>query len=248
MTRVKWRGRRDRLEKLRPEARCSDVLPCLRPRENGDGFWRKERIVRRAPFPSSDRALQTMGMPAVESRRWTAAEVRALPEEPGKRFECVDGELLVSPSPRLPHQVAQSILFGELYNYLRLTGAGVVLCAPFDMELDTYTLVQPDLLVLPTFEGRFPRTDAEIGDAILFIEVLSPSTARYDRIVKRQRYQRHGVEYWIVDVDARLIERWMPTDDRPDVRTTEITWQPPGATEPLHLDIVSLFRQAVGVA
>jgi Uma2 family endonuclease len=45
-------------------------------------------------------------MPAIDVPRWTAEAVRALLEEPGKRFECVDGELLVTPSPRLPHQSA----------------------------------------------------------------------------------------------------------------------------------------------
>ena len=45
-----------------------------------------------------------MGMPAMQERRWTAAEVRALPDEPGKRFEVVDGELLVSPGPTFRHQ------------------------------------------------------------------------------------------------------------------------------------------------
>jgi hypothetical protein len=55
--------------------------------------------------------LQRLSMPAVVPHRWTAAEVRALPDEPGKRFECVDGELLVSPSPRLTHQSVVALLW-----------------------------------------------------------------------------------------------------------------------------------------
>ena len=48
------------------------------------------------------------------------------------------------------------------------------------------------------------------------IEVTLPGTARYDRLVKRRRYQRAPVpEYWIVDLDARLVERWKPDDTRP---------------------------------
>ncbi|MCU0633489.1 MAG: Uma2 family endonuclease [Gemmatimonadaceae bacterium] len=185
-------------------------------------------------------------MPAVESRRWTAAEVRALPEEPGKRFECVDGELLVSPSPVLRHQVMQSVLMETLMPFGRATATGTVLAAPFDMELDPFTLVQPDILVLPRVNGRVPRTDEEIGQALLFIEILSPSTSRFDRVVKRRRYQRHGVEYWIVDLEARLVERWLPAQERPEVHTDQLVWHPVGAAEPLVLDIDALMTEVLG--
>ncbi|MFO0095079.1 MAG: Uma2 family endonuclease, partial [Gemmatimonadaceae bacterium] len=65
-------------------------------------------------MPTVPSAEHMMGMPAVEQRRWTAAEVQALPEEPGKRFECVAGELLVSPSPSRAHQIALALLMTAL--------------------------------------------------------------------------------------------------------------------------------------
>ena len=62
---------------------------------------------------------------------------------------------------------------------------------------------------------------------MLVVEVLSPSTARYDRQVKRRWFQRTGIpEYWIVDPDARQVERWRPTDQRPEVLDTLLLWQP----------------------
>jgi Uma2 family endonuclease len=76
--------------------------------------------------------------------------------------------------------------------------------------------------------------------------VLSPSTARYDRIVKRGRYQRHGVEYWIVDLDARLLERWTPESERPEILTESVTWLPVGAASALTLRLTPLFVEAVG--
>jgi Uma2 family endonuclease len=153
-----------------------------------------------------------MAMSAVLPRRWTADAVRALRDEPGKRFECVDGELLVNPSPRLPHQWAVGAFFEALTSWCRAHAVGAVGMAPFDFELDRFTLVQPDVFIVPLVKGRRPATPEELGHPLLFVEVLSPSTARADRVVKRKRDQRHAVPYWIADADARLVETWgLPT-------------------------------------
>jgi Uma2 family endonuclease len=186
-----------------------------------------------------------MGMPATEPHMWTADEVRALPEEPGKRFECVDGVLLVSPGPRLPHQSVQSLLLEQLLPYCRQVGVGAVFTSPGELELDPRTLVQPDVFILPLVSGKRPKTQDDTGPPLLFIEILSPGTARYDRIVKRERYQRFGVEYWIADADARILERWMPTDERPEILTNSIVWQPSGASAALTVDLVTLFAEAM---
>jgi Uma2 family endonuclease len=118
--------------------------------------------------------------------------------------------------------------------------------APGDMELDRFTLVQPDVYVLPLVDGRRPRTTIEIGHALLFIEVLSPSTARFDRVIKRARYQRYGVEYWIVDLDARLLERWLPQAEQPYIHTDMVQWQPQDSGASLTVDLQALFFDALG--
>jgi Uma2 family endonuclease len=187
-----------------------------------------------------------MGMPAMADRVWTAAEVRALPDEPGKRFEVVDGELLVSPSPSYAHQRAVGFLYRKLHDYLRRFRAGDVLPAPADVELDERTLVQPDLFVVPLVDGRPPRDFAEAARLLLAIEVISPSTGRSDRVVKRPRYQRADAVYWIIDLDARLVERWTPGDERPEVLTTVIEWMTADAPEPLVVDLKELFAEALG--
>jgi Uma2 family endonuclease len=187
-----------------------------------------------------------MVMPAVTPHRWTADDVRALPDEPGKRFECVDGELLVSPSPRLTHQWALGTLFEALSAYCRQHRLAAVGMAPSDFELDRYTLVQPDVFIVPLVNGRRPVTLDELGHPLLFVEVLSPSTARADRVLKRQRYQRHGVPYWIVDVDARLVERWTPDVEHPEIVSGTLTWQPEHATAPFTIDLDALCAEALG--
>ena len=189
---------------------------------------------------------QSMSMPSAVAHSWTAAEVRALPDEAGKRFECVDGELLVTPSPRLSHHWALGALFEALSAYCRTHAFGAVGVAPSDFELDRYTLVQPDLFIIPLVDGRRPVTIDEVGPPLLFVEVLSPSTARADRVLKRQRYQRLGVTYWIVDVDARLVERWTPDSDRPEIVTGALTWHVAGAPVPFTLDLDALFAEALG--
>ena len=188
-----------------------------------------------------------MSMSASTEPRWSAEAVRASPYDPRKRVECVDGELLVSPGPRLVHQSAVTILVRLLDAYCAAHGAGAVFTSPGELELDAFTLVQPDVYVLPLVDGRRPRTTAEVGTPQLLVEVLSPSTARVDRVVKRQRYQRLGVEYWIVDLEARVVERWLPADARPEVLTDAVTWATsPVASAPCVIDLVRLFAEVLG--
>lgn len=185
-----------------------------------------------------------MGMPQTVER-WTAERVKALPAD-GNRYECVDGVLLVTPAPRPRHQVALQSLFLLLHPYLAEHELGDALLSPADIELDAETLVQPDLFVLPSGEARSLKTWKEVSRLLLAVEVLSPSSARADRIVKRRRFQRAGVpEYWVVDLDARLIERWRPRDQRPELLSDTLTWQPDPAQAALTVDLAALFGDIV---
>jgi Uma2 family endonuclease len=186
-----------------------------------------------------------MAMPAVK-RRWTAREVRQLIAESPlatPRYELVDGELLVTPSPSWPHQRAVSLLLGALQEYLKRERVGGVATSPFDVELAPESLVQPDVFVVPTHEARRLRTEMPAGELLLAVEVLSPSSGRHDRVTKRPHYQRHVPEYWIVDLDARLFERWRPGDERPEIVTETLEWNPAGTTEAFALDLIRYFAE-----
>jgi Uma2 family endonuclease len=189
-----------------------------------------------------------MAMPALQlpaRTDWTAAEVRDFPDD-GNRYEVVDGELLVSPSPRLLHQRACAELDRALHPYVGAHRLGEVLRSPADIEFDPRTLVQPDVFVVPLVDGRRPRNWTETRALSVAIEVLSPSTARADRTIKRRKYQAVGTpEYWIVDLDARLVERWTPCDERPAILTDQLEWQPtPGATT-FVLDLAAFFAEVL---
>lgn len=186
-----------------------------------------------------------MGMPQA-TEFWTPDRVRALPDD-GRRYEVVAGELLVTPAPNLPHQEAVTRLVRLLADYTERSGVGYATLSPADLVPEPGSLVQPDVFVAPLIAGRRPRAWTDITRLLLAVEVLSPSTARADRTVKRQLFQRTGVpEYWIVDLDARLVERWRPGGERPEVLTDPLRWQPDPAVEPMVIDLPSFFTQVLG--
>lgn len=194
----------------------------------------------RGPLFLLRRAEHFMGMPET-LERWTAERVRALPDD-GLRHEIVDGELFVTPAPSADHQRAVLEMAVALRAYLKGQGLGEVMVSPADLELDARTLVQPDVFVVPLTAGARPRRWSDVGGLLLAVEILSPSTARADRTAKRRRYQRAGIpEYWIVDLDARVVERWRPGDDRPEILTDRLEWQPVTGRDALALDIGPWF-------
>jgi Uma2 family endonuclease len=186
-----------------------------------------------------------MAMPAVHARRWTAAEVRQLvADNPDltPRYELVDGELLVTPSPGAPHQRTVKVLLGLLDSYLASTRLGEVYVSPSDVELEPEFISQPDLFVLGRAEAlRVRREGFPVFNLMLAIEVVSPSSGRHDRVRKRPKYQRHADEYWIVDPDARLLERWRPGDERPEISAEGFVWLPNADVPPFTIDVEAFF-------
>ena len=191
-------------------------------------------------YPDAEQTV--MGMPQT-APRWTADRVRNLPDD-GKRYELVSGELVVTPAPRPAHQAALAALYDCIAPCIARLGAGRILWSPADLSLGEDEVLQPDLFVFP---GESPQQWRDISQLLLVIEVTSPSTARYDRQLKRRRYQRAGVpEYWVGDLDARIVERWRPEDERPEILDEQLAWRlQPGAAQ-LEIDLVTLFTRVCG--
>lgn len=189
-------------------------------------------------------AEHIMAMPALQGRRWSLREVRQLIADAPlatPRYELVAGELLVTPSPAALHQSAVARLLVLIDAYTRTTRLGVAYTSPFDVELESETLVQPDLFVTSMPEAKRLLTETPARELLLAVEVISPSSARYDRVTKRALYQRHVSEYWVIDLNARLVERWVPNDDRPEHIVDTLVWRPEGASEPFMLELPSYF-------
>jgi Uma2 family endonuclease len=154
----------------------------------------------------------------------------------------------VTPAPRFDHQEAVAHLWRLLADHLQVVRVGHATLSPADVELDPHTLVQPDVFVVKLIEGRRPKNWGDLQGLLLAVEILSPSSARADRTVKRRRYQREGIpEYWVVDIDARLVERWRPGDERPEIVTDELSWRPDPGREPLKLDLPAYFSRVVSL-
>lgn len=142
-------------------------------------------------------------------RGLTYADYAALPDD-GTRYQLVEGELIVNPSPTRWHQVVLSWLIETLRAHARQADLGTVYPAPLDVILEDCTVFQPDVLFVSHARKHVLRTANIVGAPDLCVEILSPSTASLDRVRKRELYARHGVlHYWIIDVDARSIEEYV---------------------------------------
>jgi len=144
-------------------------------------------------------------MAEVQSRpRKTVDDFMRLPE--GSRAELIEGELLMSPSPKEKHQWLSGQLHLALGTFTRDRGLGRLYIPPFDVHLPSGDIVQPDLIFVST-RNRGIIQDWIRGVPDLLVEIVSPDAPERDRIVKRHLYERNGVpEYWIADPQEETIE------------------------------------------
>jgi Uma2 family endonuclease len=174
---------------------------------------------------------------------YTADMVRALPDD-GNRYETVHGELLVTPAPRAPHQYVVTTLVTRLANYLATQPVGQVLLSPADISWGPNVLVQPDVFVVAAEEAR-TFDWARMKTLLLAIEVLSPSTRRYDRFTKRRVYQEFRVPcYWTVDIEGRAAEVWTPEATFPTIERERLLWHPEGAADALVIPLAEILPPA----
>ena len=130
----------------------------------------------------------------------------ALPND-GRRYEILEGELAVTPSPSRAHQRVSRNLLTILHIHVREYGLGEVFSASYDVILEKTSVVVPDLLFVSRPRLEIVTDRGVEGAPDLIVEIISSGTARRARVEKAQLYARHGVRhYWLVDPDARSIE------------------------------------------
>jgi len=141
----------------------------------------------------------------MQTKKLTYSDYARIPDD-GKRYEVLEGGLLVTPAPNIPHQRASKRLLRQLEDYFEPRGLGEVFSAPIDVILSAHDVLQPDLVVAP--RERISKRGIE-GSPLLIVEIVSPSTERRDRISKARRYAALGVpHYWLVDPDRHTLECW----------------------------------------
>ncbi len=127
----------------------------------------------------------------------------------GKRYEILEGELVVSPSPKTKHQRAVLNLAATLRT-AEQAGYGQVYIAPLDVVFDPYNVTEPDVLFVGSDQLRIVTEDNVQGAPDLVVEVLSKGTRERDFGAKLRLYARYGVSYyWIVDTDAETVQPYV---------------------------------------
>lgn len=132
----------------------------------------------------------------------TVADLDAFPDDDGKRYELIEGELFVSCAPGLPHQLVLHNLQVQFGIYLNRNPIGIAVPGP-GAVFSNYDAVIPDLVFASKERlDSIVRQDRFVAAPELVIEIVSPgkeNRAR-DLIAKRRLYGKYGVqEYWIVD-------------------------------------------------
>ena len=137
--------------------------------------------------------------------KFTAKDYMSLPGD--KRYQLLDGEMILAPSPTTRHQTIVQRLNLALQEFVAAGSLGRLWFAPLDVVLSDHDVAQPDILFVSK-ERSSIVTDANIpGAPDLVVEILSPGTVDFDRGYKQALYGRHGVrEYWLVDPDAETVE------------------------------------------
>ena len=136
--------------------------------------------------------------------KFTYEDYKHTPED--KRYELLDGELIMVPAPRVTHQRSTKKLLNLLDDFVEERNLGEVFVAPCDVALSNTDVVQPDILFVSKERSYIITEDNIRGAPDLVVEVLSPSTAQRDRTLKRTLYERHAVpEYWQADTDAKNV-------------------------------------------
>lgn len=126
---------------------------------------------------------------------------------PDKRYQLLDGEMIVAPSPTTRHQRILLRLYQAVNDFVGTHRLGEVLVAPCDVVLSNHDVAQPDVLFISNERSGIVTEPNIQGAPDLVVEVLSPGTTQYDRGYKRSLYSRHGVrEYWLVDPESETIE------------------------------------------
>ena len=136
----------------------------------------------------------------------------------GERWQLLDGFAFAMAPPSLPHQDVVSELCAQLRQQLRgkpckalVAPVGVRLPKSNEANEFVRTVFEPDVLVVCD-PSKIDKSGIR-GAPDFIIEVLSPSTARFDQIQKRKAYELAGVqEFWLVDIPGGVLTIYRYTE------------------------------------
>ncbi|MCK4411026.1 Uma2 family endonuclease [Candidatus Bipolaricaulota bacterium] len=139
--------------------------------------------------------------------KFTYTDYKSLPESETDRYELLQGELVMVPSPNWLHQSILKRILLFIDDYVTSHGLGEVRFAPLDIVLSEEVVLQPDIFFISRERSEIIADEGVHGAPDLVVEITSPGTKARDQTLKRTLYARHGVkEYWIVDPEAKTVE------------------------------------------
>jgi len=149
-----------------------------------------------------------------EDKKYTYKDYMTWPDE--EHWEIIDGVPYMQAAPSWQHQAVLVELSRQFSNYF-VNKSCKVFAAPFDVCLeeseDSRQVVQPDIVIVCD-PSKLKKT-GYFGIPSLVVEIVSPSTARIDRITKFNKYKNVGVkEYWIIEPIDKIIQVFTLLDDK----------------------------------
>lgn len=141
----------------------------------------------------------------VEKKKYTYEDYLKTPED--KRYELINGELLMTPSPIPKHQRISGKLEFVVRKFVTENNLGEVFDAPCDVYLDDENVIQPDILFISKNRLDIIGEKNIQGAPNLVVEIISENSVYRDMVQKKKLYAKFNVkEYWIVIPEEEEIE------------------------------------------
>ncbi len=157
--------------------------------------------------------LRNFDNESLKDKSYSASNYFNLPE--GAPYQLIEGDLIMSPSPKRLHQALLMSLADSVYNHVKKNNSGYVYPSPIDVYLDDKNAYQPDIVFVSKENSSILREGGIDGAPDLVVEILSSSSKDYDAIRKKAVYERTGVkEYIIVDPDNKTVESFINNESK----------------------------------
>jgi Uma2 family endonuclease len=173
---------------------------------------------------------------------WDYSDYARFPDD-GNRYEVIDGEVLVTPSPSPNHQKVMGRLYRAIDDYVTKHRLGVVI-PDVDLLFQTGQFLRPDLLVVPESSRTGIKRRGIEATPSLVVEILSPTSSGIDLVKKPARYGDFGIpEYWVLDPEDKSAWVWRFAEGAPTAEQVRgsLRWHPAGASEPLLIDLEQML-------
>lgn len=182
--------------------------------ELGEKQYRYEKEAVLAALATGDLSVKEEYPIYSKQDGYTYEDYLEIPEEPGYRFEILEGILVKEPSPSIHHQRLSRELGRQLMTFFDgHNPEGELFFAPLDVTLTPRNVLQPDLLFISSARKEIMREERIDGPCDLVVEIMSPTNRRKDRLRKMEIYRKAGIpHYWLVDPEENTLEAFMLRD------------------------------------